>query len=203
MQEPKLLVSLGLVVLLVVSFLLGTNFNKEETYTEDKPKQIKQEKTLSMMIEQTAGEGDYKMETRSSWPTGGYMFNATLSKCENGGELGWDETKGVITMTGNMSDKCYIYFDKLNTFSIDNVTFYATPNMTWAEWVNSNYNTEKYESFVYSLFNSRTPLIISSIDCNCGGGYLAVKSDITGYVKPSDNIIGNIDYITIQYGGVV
>ena len=78
---------------------------------KEKTKQIREENTLSMMIEQTAGAGDYKMETRSTWPTDGYMFNETLSKCENGGELGWDSEKGVVTMTGNMSDKCYIYFD--------------------------------------------------------------------------------------------
>ena len=40
-----------------------------------------------MMIEQTAGTGDYELETRSSWPTSEYTFNETLSKCENGSTL--------------------------------------------------------------------------------------------------------------------
>ena len=100
--------------LILVGIFIGFNINKEEaTFDDDssESKQVKQENTLSVMIEQTAGAGDYKMETRSTWPTDGYMFNETLSKCENGGELGWDSEKGVVTMTGNMSDKCYVYFD--------------------------------------------------------------------------------------------
>ena len=105
-------------VITFVAFVLLFNDNKQKNLdnTSDS-KQIVNENTLSMMIEQTAGAGDYKMETRTSYPTDGYMFNATLSKCENGGELGWDETKGVVTMTGNMSDKCYIYFDKVLTLA--------------------------------------------------------------------------------------
>ncbi len=75
----KLVISLVVVLLLGGSFLLGTYFNKEETYTDVEPKQIIEENTLSMMIEQTAGAGGYKLETRSSGPTDGYVFNTTLS----------------------------------------------------------------------------------------------------------------------------
>ena len=45
-----------------------------------------------MMLETEAGSGNYEMSTASSWPTEGYVFNSTLSKCENGGELSWDDT---------------------------------------------------------------------------------------------------------------
>ena len=88
---------------------------------KEKTKQIVRENTLSMMIEQTAGAGNYKMETRISWPTDGYKFNEILSKCENGGILGWDSEKGVVTMTGNMSDKCYVYFDKVPPNDVSDV----------------------------------------------------------------------------------
>ena len=109
------LFSICFVLLLTIVYL--TNENKKINDFEDteinKQKQIKlkEDNTLSMMLEQTAGAGDYEMETRSSWPTDGYVFNAELSKCENGGELSWDDTKKVVTMSSNTSDKCFVYFD--------------------------------------------------------------------------------------------
>ena len=110
-KKKNILFSVLLVSFILVGVFVGRKTASNEFYDNSNPKQIKEENTLSMMIEQTAGTGDYKMEERSSWPTEGYKFNATLSKCANGGELSWDDTNKVINMTGNMSDKCYIYFD--------------------------------------------------------------------------------------------
>ena len=77
------------------------------------PKKRVMEQTLSMMLETESGSGDYEMVTQSNWPTDGYTFNETLSKCENGGVLDWDDEKKLVTMTGGLSDKCYAYFDKV------------------------------------------------------------------------------------------
>ena len=74
--------------------LLYTN-NKYKVYEEEESKQIKKHvDTISMMLETEAGSGNYEMTTASSWPTDGYVFNTKLSKCENGSELSWDDTKG-------------------------------------------------------------------------------------------------------------
>ena len=81
-------------------------------YEENENNQIKKHvDTISMMLETEAGSGNYEMTTRDSWPTEGYVFNSTLSKCENGGELSWDDTNKKVLMSGNTSDKCYVYFD--------------------------------------------------------------------------------------------
>ena len=106
------------IVLLLIVFgigvgvtLLYTN-NKYKVYGEEEPKQVKKHvDTISMMLETEAGSGNYEMTTASSWPTDGYVFNETLSKCENGGELSWDDTNKRVLMSGNVSDKCYVYFD--------------------------------------------------------------------------------------------
>ena len=91
--------------------LLYTN-NKYKVYEEEESKQIKKHvDTISMMLETEAGSGNYEMTTASSWPTDGYIFNTTLSKCENGGELSWDDENKRVLMSGNVSDKCYVYFD--------------------------------------------------------------------------------------------
>ncbi len=108
--------------------LLYTN-NKYKVYEEEESKQIKKHvDTISMMLETEAGSGNYEMTTASSWPTEGYVFNPTLSKCENGSELSWDDTNKSVVMTGNVSDKCYVYFDKYNPIAINNNSITSNGN---------------------------------------------------------------------------
>ncbi len=106
------------VALLLIVFGIGVGVtllymnNKYKVYEEEEPKQIKKHvDTISMMLETEAGSGNYEMTTASSWPTDGYVFNTELSKCENGGELSWDDENKRVLMSGNVSDKCYVYFD--------------------------------------------------------------------------------------------
>ena len=108
--------------------LLYTN-NKYKVYEEEECKQIKKHvDTISMMLETEAGSGNYEMTTSSSWPTEGYVFNTELSKCENGGELSWDDANKTVLMSGNVSDKCYVYFDKYNPITINNNSITSNGN---------------------------------------------------------------------------
>ena len=106
------------IALLLIFFCIGVGVtllytnNKYGVYEKEETKQIKKHvDTISMMLETEAKSGNYERTTRESWPTEGYVFNTTLSKCENGGELSWDDEKKVVLMSGNVSDKCYVYFD--------------------------------------------------------------------------------------------
>ena len=78
-----------------------------------------------MMLETEAGTGIYEETTANDWPSEGYVFNAELSKCENGGIVTFNEETKKINMQTNISDKCYVYFDIANqTFAnyiIENV----------------------------------------------------------------------------------
>ncbi len=119
-----------ILIIIIVIFLIGfvferINTNKSNVYEEQNVSSIKKDKELlSMNLEQTAGAGDYKTVTQSGWPSSGYTFNSELSKCENGGELSWDSVDKAVVMSGNKSDKCYIYFDKdFVKLSLDNYTF--------------------------------------------------------------------------------
>ena len=105
------------IALLLIVFGIGVGVtlytnNKYKVYDEEEPKQImKHVDTISMMTETEAKSGNYELTTASSWPTDGYKFNSELSKCENGSELSWDDTNKRVVMSGNVSDKCYVYFD--------------------------------------------------------------------------------------------
>ena len=112
------------------------------------------------------------------------IFNSELSKCENGGELSWDNEKKVVLMSGNVSDKCYVYFDIISTiiFKIKNKTYYAKPGMTWEEWINSEYNVDGYE------FRGRKGVYIT-------GGILSTDSSISD----SDcNVISDITVSIVE-----
>ncbi len=129
-----------ILIIIIVIFLIGfvferINTNKSNVYEEQNVSSIKKDKELlSMNLEQTAGAGDYKTVTQSSWPTEGYVFNEELSKCENGSTLSWDDTKKTVIMQGNVSDKCYVYFDKI---------------LTLAEYVISQYTGTQGDNALY------------------------------------------------------
>ena len=112
MKKKYIIFSIVTLVLLVALITSFNYFKTTNTYIDDNVNnQTKIIKGISMNLEQTAGAGDYKTVTQSGWPTEGYKFNAELSKCENGSTLSWDDTKKAVIVSGNLSDKCYVYFD--------------------------------------------------------------------------------------------
>ena len=131
------------VALLLIVFGIGVGVtllymnNKYKVYEEEEPKQIKKHvDTISMMLETEAGSGNYEMTTASSWPTEGYVFNSELSVCENGGELSWDDENKRVLMSGNVSDKCYVYFD-------------IKPQVLLADYVKSLYTGTQGANYIY------------------------------------------------------
>ena len=106
----KYIISLAILVVSTIGisfYVYSVNSNK--TYEN---KEIKVgNNTLSMMLETSAGSGEYKETTSSTWPTDGYVFNENLSKCEKGSTVKWNDTKKAVDVIGNVSDKCYVYFD--------------------------------------------------------------------------------------------
>ena len=118
-MKKKLLV-LGVISLVVLSIVLlreNIMLKSKINVDTDNAEKIKHKDMLSMMLEIEAGSGNYEMTTRESWPTSGYKFNSALSKCENSGELSWDDENKRVLMSGNVSDRCYVYFDKIMTLS--------------------------------------------------------------------------------------
>ncbi len=128
---------LTIILIILFSFVAERiNTNKTDVYEEQNKSSIKKNKNaLSMNLEQTAGAGDYKTVTQSSWPTEGYKFNTELSRCENGSTLSWDDTKKAVIMQGNVSDKCYVYFDIFQP--------------TLAEYIKSQYTGIQGENGIY------------------------------------------------------
>ena len=136
MKKKYIILSIIILVLLITFVTSFNYFKTSNNYVEDSVNnQTKVTKGISMNLEQTVGAGDYKQVTQSSWPTEGYKFNAELSKCENGGEISWDDTKKAVIVSGNLSDKCYVYFDIYQ--------------LTLAEYIKSQYTGTQGDNALY------------------------------------------------------
>ena len=111
MKENIIISSLA-VLILALGIALVYEPNDKEIYASTN-NEIVTENSLAMMYETGPDTGEYQISSDTSWPLEGYTFNAELSRCENGSTLTWDEDTKTVLMEANVSDKCYVYFDKV------------------------------------------------------------------------------------------
>ena len=194
-MKKRIMLSGILFILIIISVLVC--FNKRERNSENVLQNKKYNETISMMLETASGSGEYEKTTASEWPTDGYIFNTELSKCENGSTLSWDAENNKVVMSGNTSDKCYVYFDKvinIISFTINGTEYNAIEVMTWGKWVNSEYNIEKKYGLECKEINGAVIFKLNS------GGYYVSEASL-GVLHGNDIIIANGSY-THQTSGI-
>ena len=128
-KKKVLLISGGLLTLIIVIstvFIVNKNNSNNEIVMQDNDKNLINNSFLTLMLEQS--DGSYQESTTNTWPSGNYVFNENLSRCENGGELEWDRENGIVNLLSNKSDACYVYFDLYNVVTITNVSATKTTN---------------------------------------------------------------------------
>ncbi len=106
------LIAIVLIVIAIVAILLINNSTNRVVITNDKEEKVMNTNALTMMYETEAGSGEYQVTSDTTWPQDGYIFNERLSGCENGSTLTWDDERKAVILSTNVSDKCYVYFDK-------------------------------------------------------------------------------------------
>lgn len=111
MKKRKFIALLSISMLILCAFVIKFISDFNSIFVLKENKKIYMNDSLAMMFETGEGTGEYKMVTQSNWPTEKYTFNANLSRCENGSKLSWDNTKKAVVFSGNVTDKCYVYFD--------------------------------------------------------------------------------------------
>ena len=111
MKKKRLVASfIGVIILVLVVILQYQPSNNAILKSENN--MVVSENTLTMMYETEADSGEYQVSSDTTWPQDGYVFNESLSSCENGSTLSWDDGNKRVLMQANTSDKCYVYFDK-------------------------------------------------------------------------------------------
>ena len=103
-MKENIIISCLAVLILALGITLIYEPNDKEIYTSQNS-EIISENSLAMMYETEAGSGEYQISSDTSWPQDGYVFNETLSKCENGSTLTWDEASKKVTLNASISDK--------------------------------------------------------------------------------------------------
>lgn len=194
LKSKKLIIIIILLQLVVNVYLIAEKESFQNVKEEISIPVRKHEKALSMMLETEAGSGNYELTTASSWPTEGYIFNSTLSKCENGGELLWDDTTKKVVFNGATSDKCYVYFDvKSNpTFTIIDLdstekTYTFEEGMTWKTFLSSDYAENIFSSGCQGSESNRSIAFSSGIS-HRGIAYVCNTSYEYDYVYEQDAI---------------
>ena len=124
MNKKVLLITSTLLTLVLISIIIFNNTNNSKNSIVsniNKNEQVIKSNMITMMYETEAGSGEYTETTDNTWPESGYIFNSTLSGCENGGELEYNSGNNTVNLLSNSSDRCYVYFDKYDGVWIDNV----------------------------------------------------------------------------------
>ncbi len=106
-----------LFLFIIISIVTYNYYQKKEIYI-GKKEEIKEANNSSIAIMLQNEEGQYVKSTSNEWPKDGYAFNETYSSCENGSKLSWNIETGEITLISNISDKCYVYFDKVDIYNV-------------------------------------------------------------------------------------
>ena len=114
----KIFIFSGIVICLItITLVIINSVNSDKVIYESdnanaSDNRVISSNALTMMYETEAGSGEYQVSSDITWPQDGYVFNESLSRCENGSTLSWDDGNKRVLMQANTSDKCYVYFDK-------------------------------------------------------------------------------------------
>lgn len=180
-MKKKVLVLSSLVIfsLIIGIVTLFYSDNDKIVLESGKSNRVASSNFLTMMFETASGSGEYQVASDNEWPIEGYTFNETLSSCENGSIITWDEENKKVLMQANTSDKCYVYFDYgvpcTNYMEVgDTITTkeencgpfasgcsptYHTENFVYASYVLRHETSELYENFPYVLESYYTVLL--------------------------------------------
>ena len=73
-------------------------FQNRELIANTNNKKVQNNGLLSIMLETNSGSGEYTQSETNKFPASGYLFNETLSGCENNGTLTYDKAKKKVIL---------------------------------------------------------------------------------------------------------
>ncbi|MEG1892484.1 MAG: DUF6273 domain-containing protein [Bacilli bacterium] len=184
----NILLIITILILCTFIVLFSINYlNTDKIIIKSSKEQKQSNNSLALMYETTPETGEYQVSTDSAWPSTGYTFNSTLSKCENGSALTYDATTNKVKVQSTKSDKCYIYFDKnyllpvVNSITENNVT-----SNSIAITVNTTVGTNPIKNYYFSNDNGITYVSTTSNNYTFSG--LSVGTTYNVKIKVEDII---------------
>ena len=163
-----------LLTLVLITIVIFNNTNSNESNiisNTNKDKQVINSNMITMMYETEAASGEYTETADNTWPESGYIFNDTLSGCENGGELEYNSENNTVNLLSHSSDQCYVYFDKYDGVWIDNVVATNVTGSSITLDVSATSENGSITTYYYSLNDSEeyietttNPIIIDDLN---------------------------------------
>ena len=142
MKKKKIIIISSAFIVVFITIISLQYEDKFIIENENNSNRITYNSALTMMYETGPDTGEYQISSDSLWPQDGYVFNETLSGCENGSTLTYDEDSKKVLVQANTSDKCYVYFDIFTGINIaysegtPTTYLYSTNNgVSWNEVV--------------------------------------------------------------------
>ena len=120
MKNRNIFISITLVYVISTIILVIMLIKKEQPIVVNE-NNIKSSGNLTMMLETDVNSNEYEVSTSNEWPESGYIFNASMSTCEKGSEIIWNDETKTVNLKTSVSDTCYIYFDKYNIPIVTNI----------------------------------------------------------------------------------
>ena len=147
-KSSLILIVIIVILLMSITILLISNNTKKVIISgEDVSKEnITSFNALTMMYETGYQSGEYQVSSDIAWPQERYVFNETLSKCENGSKIYWDSNTNRVLIEANTADKCYVYFDF-------NKKTYLENNYSQASYCYADYISDDSDLAIISICN--------------------------------------------------
>ena len=188
-----------IMTLLIISnayFMYNTYYLKKEVLSYKENIKINKNNMLSMMLETDTNSKTYIQSTDNKWPTNGYVFNEQMSKCEQGSKLKWDDANKKVIMEGNVSDKCYVFFDKYNPIRINSYSITPNGNKITIS-ISATSGTGTITKYLYSKDNG-VSYVQSANNTYTFTGLDKGTYNIKAYVQDSNGKNSEIIYKTIE-----
>ena len=167
-----------LILLIVCIFSFNNENNVYHGIYDSNKNYFETDTAIAIMYE--TDNGNYEVFDGTNWLLDGYRFNETLSGCENGGTISWNDATQKVEMKTNISDKCYVYFDVYNPTFAEYIinSIYTTDGengLYYHDGVGSytNANQEAGDnSYRYSGANPNNYVCFGSNEATCPDEYL-------------------------------
>ena len=201
MNKKVLFLSTILLTLCLITIVIFNSMSNDENniiFNINKDEQVISGNMITMMYETEAGSGEYTETVDNTWPETGYIFNESLSGCENGGELEYNSGNNTVNLLSNSSDRCYVYFDKYDGVWIDNVSITNVTGSSVTLDVSATSENGNITTYYYSLndneeYQDSTSNVITINDLN-----KLTEYKISIYAVDSTNAKSNIYEISVS-----
>lgn len=197
--------NLLIVLILIALFIIPLGYNRynKELITNTNNKISQNNGLLSIMLETNSGSGEYALSSDTKFPQSGYLYNETLSGCENGGILTYDKIKKKVILKNNISDKCYVYFDKVILPSIK-VTSSSSTASTITVNVAGIKGSLEIAKYMYSINNKTTWVTKTTSATTSSHTFSGLNSntEYTIYIKVVDTENNEVEISTKARTGI-